>query len=149
MFLFVSSLQVVNDLVFSGSSDQSVHAHNIHVSTWCTVFLIDKHKLSVFFVSNLHLCLWISRQENWWGSTRVIVMPSLWWPYWERWWSPRAWINWSVCTSSRYKWHIYKYYKDLSRNVTAMYSQNYEKKVQFRNIKVIFMAIKHILPPFL
>lgn len=24
--------QVVNDLVFSGSSDTSVHAHNIHVS---------------------------------------------------------------------------------------------------------------------
>lgn len=24
--------KVVNDLVFSGSSDQSVHAHNIHVS---------------------------------------------------------------------------------------------------------------------
>lgn len=28
IFLF----KVVNDLVFSGSSDQSVHAHNIHVS---------------------------------------------------------------------------------------------------------------------
>ncbi len=32
-FECVSSLQVVNDLVFSGSSDQSVHAHNVHVST--------------------------------------------------------------------------------------------------------------------
>lgn len=26
--------EVVNDLVFSGSSDQSVHAHNIHVSVF-------------------------------------------------------------------------------------------------------------------
>lgn len=29
---FVLFCKVVNDLVFSGSSDQSVHAHNIHVS---------------------------------------------------------------------------------------------------------------------
>ena len=28
----VLCMKVVNDLVFSGSSDQSVHAHNIHVS---------------------------------------------------------------------------------------------------------------------
>jgi len=27
-----ASSQVVNDLVFSGSSDHSVYAHNIHVS---------------------------------------------------------------------------------------------------------------------
>lgn len=41
LFIF---LKVVNDLVFSGSSDQSVHAHNIHVSLIYEVGMISAVK---------------------------------------------------------------------------------------------------------
>lgn len=41
--------QVVNDLVFSGSSDTSVHAHNIHVSDLTYLKKINEIMLAGIF----------------------------------------------------------------------------------------------------
>lgn len=41
--------QVVNDLVFSGSSDTSVHAHNIHVSDLTYLKKINEIMLARIF----------------------------------------------------------------------------------------------------
>lgn len=49
--LFLSSLsQVVNDLVFSGSSDQCVHAHNIHVGHPVHIFTFNTNLMEPFSV---------------------------------------------------------------------------------------------------
>lgn len=56
----------MNDLVFSGSSDQSVHAHNIHVSliwkNWITFATkaLNPYAINQYF-QNIWLCIWWGR----------------------------------------------------------------------------------------
>uniref|UniRef100_A0A4W5PVT2 Uncharacterized protein n=1 Tax=Hucho hucho TaxID=62062 RepID=A0A4W5PVT2_9TELE len=40
-------MKVVNDLVFSGSSDQSVHAHNIHTGELVRIYKGHGHAVTV------------------------------------------------------------------------------------------------------
>lgn len=83
----VLCMRVVNDLVFSGSSDQCVYAHNIHVSG---VELLDILNVTTLLVYNQFLLyssycwrldlifavLFVSslRPGSWCRSTKVTVM---------------------------------------------------------------------------
>lgn len=115
--------QVVNDLVFSGSSDTSVHAHNIHVRV-PDEQSVNKLSSRCFFdlclVFSFAICAVVialvfvaCRLASCFASTRVTVMPSHQSSSWGRWWWRPVWINWSECTSYRY---LYRFWSESFRN---------------------------------